>query len=44
MKFLEGIRRIELTLEGYVKLLSSINSQTNIIDSLFSHLAFDPDA
>jgi hypothetical protein len=44
MKFLEGIERIEHTLEEYMKLCSSIDSQTNVIDGLFGHLGLDPDA
>jgi hypothetical protein len=42
MKFLEGIGQIERMLED-VKLRSSIDSQTNIINSLFNHLGIDPD-
>jgi hypothetical protein len=45
MTFLEGIGWIEHMLEEYAKLLSSIDSHTNIIDSLFSHLVgLDPNA
>jgi hypothetical protein len=43
MKFLEGIGWIKYTLEEYVKLCSSVDSQTNLIDSLFGHLGLDPD-
>jgi hypothetical protein len=42
--FLEGIERIEHTLEEYTTLLSSIDSQINVIVSLFGHLGLDPDA
>jgi hypothetical protein len=41
---LEGIERIEHTLEEYTTLLSSIDSQINVIVSLFGHLGLDPDA
>jgi hypothetical protein len=41
---LEGIEWIEHTLEEYMTLLSSIDSQINVIDNLFGHLGLDPDA
>jgi hypothetical protein len=41
MKFLEEIGHIEHILKEYVKLHSSIDSQTNIIDNLFGHLGLD---
>jgi hypothetical protein len=44
MKFLEGIEWIEHASEEYVKLCSSIDSQTNVIKNLFGHLSLDPDA
>jgi hypothetical protein len=44
MKFLEGVRRIKHMLEEYAKLRSSIDSHTNVIDSLFRHLGLDPEA
>jgi hypothetical protein len=44
MKFLEGIRQIEHTLEEYAKLHTYIDSQTNVIDNLFGHTGLDLDA
>jgi hypothetical protein len=44
MKFLVGIRRIEHTLEEDVKLCSSIDSLTNVIENLFGDLGLDADA
>jgi hypothetical protein len=41
-EILEGIRQIKYTLQEYAKLCSTINSQTNVIDSLVGHLGFDP--
>jgi hypothetical protein len=44
----EGIRRIEHTMEGYghaqAMLRSSIDSQNDIINNLFSHHDIEPDA
>jgi hypothetical protein len=44
----EGIRQIEHTTEGYghaqVMLRSSIDTETGIINNLFSHHGLEPDA